>query len=147
MYALADKAHKQGIPHSDMHSITWPHYSTNIHCYLCRDGCYTVSVCAAGLCVWSRGLCVYICGQKTGCLRSYHLKISPWSNILLARQVQPPKKELTMPGDPPREIRNSKAFYLREEKRVFGKLYNGRVTPRIHAMLYECITAWTPTCH
>ena len=25
MNALADKVHKQGMPHSDMHSITWPH--------------------------------------------------------------------------------------------------------------------------
>ena len=30
MNALADKAHKQGIPLSDMHSMTWPHYSTTI---------------------------------------------------------------------------------------------------------------------
>ena len=30
MNALADKAHKQGMPHSDMHSITQPHYSTTI---------------------------------------------------------------------------------------------------------------------
>ena len=30
MSALADKAHKQGMPRSDMHSITWPHYSTTI---------------------------------------------------------------------------------------------------------------------
>ena len=28
MNALADKAHKQGMPHSDMHSKTWSHYST-----------------------------------------------------------------------------------------------------------------------
>ena len=32
-----------------------------------------------GLCI-----CVYICGQKTGCLRSYHLKIYHWYNLLLA---------------------------------------------------------------
>ena len=30
MNALADKARKQGMLHSDMHSITWPHYSTTI---------------------------------------------------------------------------------------------------------------------
>ena len=30
MNALADKVHKQGMPHSDTHSITWPHYSTTI---------------------------------------------------------------------------------------------------------------------
>ena len=30
MNALADKVHKQGMPHSDMHSITWPQYSTTI---------------------------------------------------------------------------------------------------------------------
>ena len=30
MNALADKVHKQGMPHSDMHFITWPHYSTTI---------------------------------------------------------------------------------------------------------------------
>ena len=30
MIALADKVHKQGIPHSDMHSITQPRYSTTI---------------------------------------------------------------------------------------------------------------------
>ena len=34
MNALADKVYmvyKQGMPHSDMHSITWPHPSTIIH--------------------------------------------------------------------------------------------------------------------
>ena len=31
MNPLADKAHKQGMPHSDMHSVTWAHYSTTIH--------------------------------------------------------------------------------------------------------------------
>ena len=30
MNALDDKANKQGMPYSDMHSITWPHYSTII---------------------------------------------------------------------------------------------------------------------
>ena len=25
MNTLADKVHKQGMPHSDMHCITWPH--------------------------------------------------------------------------------------------------------------------------
>ena len=30
MNALADKGHKQGMPHGDMRSITWPHYSTTI---------------------------------------------------------------------------------------------------------------------
>ena len=30
MNALADKVHKQGMPLSDMHSITWPHYSSTI---------------------------------------------------------------------------------------------------------------------
>ena len=30
MNALADKVHKQGVPHSDMHSITWPYYTTTI---------------------------------------------------------------------------------------------------------------------
>ena len=30
MKSMADKAHKQGMPHSDMHFITWPHYSTTI---------------------------------------------------------------------------------------------------------------------
>ena len=30
MNALADKAQKQGMPHSDMHSITRPHYPTTI---------------------------------------------------------------------------------------------------------------------
>ena len=30
MNALADKVHKQGMPHSDMLSITWPNYSTTI---------------------------------------------------------------------------------------------------------------------
>ena len=33
MNALTDKAHKQGMPHSDMHSITQPHYSTTIPTY------------------------------------------------------------------------------------------------------------------
>ena len=27
----ADKIHKQEVSHSDMHSITWPHYSATIH--------------------------------------------------------------------------------------------------------------------
>ena len=33
MNALADKAHKRGMPHSDTHSLcnlTWPHYSITI---------------------------------------------------------------------------------------------------------------------
>ena len=30
MNALADKAHKQGMPRTHMHSITQPHYSTFI---------------------------------------------------------------------------------------------------------------------
>ena len=30
MNALADKVHKQEMPHSDTHSITWAHYSTTI---------------------------------------------------------------------------------------------------------------------
>ena len=32
MNAPTDKVHKQEVPHthSDMHSITWPHYSTTI---------------------------------------------------------------------------------------------------------------------
>ena len=37
---------------------------------------YPVRVCAAGLCVWLCRfvyVCMYICGQKTGCLGSYHL--------------------------------------------------------------------------
>ena len=29
MNALADKVHKQGMPHRDMHSITRPHLSNN----------------------------------------------------------------------------------------------------------------------
>ena len=36
---------------------------------------YPVRVCAAGLCIWSRRF-VYVCGQKTPCLRPYYLKIS-----------------------------------------------------------------------
>ena len=38
MNALADKAPKQGISHSDMHSITWPHYSTINHPYISSSG-------------------------------------------------------------------------------------------------------------
>ena len=34
MNALADEVHKQGMPHSDMHSKTWPHYSTTIPTYM-----------------------------------------------------------------------------------------------------------------
>ena len=30
MNALADKAHEQVMPHSDIHAITRPHYSTTI---------------------------------------------------------------------------------------------------------------------
>ena len=59
----SDKAHKQGMPHSDMHSITRPHHSTIIptyisnsgmpvgtkliYCYLCRDayGCWIMWPC------------------------------------------------------------------------------------------------------
>ena len=32
--ALAEKAHKQGMPHSDAHSIACPHYSTTIPTYV-----------------------------------------------------------------------------------------------------------------
>ena len=32
MNALVDKVHKQGMLHSDMHSITWPHHSTTSNC-------------------------------------------------------------------------------------------------------------------
>ena len=50
MNALADKVHKQGMPHRDMHSLTWPHYSATIPSsifidwsatatYIRRDGC------------------------------------------------------------------------------------------------------------
>ena len=38
MNALADKVQKQGMPHSDMHSITWPHYSGNNHPYISSSG-------------------------------------------------------------------------------------------------------------
>ena len=34
MNALAYKAHKQGMPHSDMHSISRPHYPTTMHPYI-----------------------------------------------------------------------------------------------------------------
>ena len=34
MHCMADKTHKQGMPHNDMLSITWPHYSTTIVCFI-----------------------------------------------------------------------------------------------------------------
>ena len=54
MNALADKAHKQGMPHSDMHSITRLHYSTTCHeqipCFfghfICIIHCYHICVLA-----------------------------------------------------------------------------------------------------
>ena len=39
MNALADKVKvKQGMPHSDMHSITQPQYSTTMHPYISSSG-------------------------------------------------------------------------------------------------------------
>ena len=38
MNALADKAHKQGMPHSDMHSITHAATSFNNHPYISSSG-------------------------------------------------------------------------------------------------------------
>ena len=37
MNALADKVHEQGMPHSDMHSITWPTLFNN-HPYVSSSG-------------------------------------------------------------------------------------------------------------
>ena len=64
-----------------------------ITCELAQ-GCYPVCVCTAGLCVWScRFVYIYkyirkptrrVCVQKTGCVRSCHLKISCWCNLLVA---------------------------------------------------------------
>ena len=42
MNALADQAHKQGMPHSDMYSITWPHHSTTIPQYYISSSKFSV---------------------------------------------------------------------------------------------------------
>ena len=55
-----------------------------------------------------------------------------------------------MPGDPSRE--RIRIILLMGREKGLEKLYYGRATPRLHAMqlhamLYECTTAWTPISH
>ena len=110
--------------------------------------------CAAGLCVWScRFVYIHILyiwpyiyiymAKKTGCLRSYCLKISCWCNLLLARWVyiiNRQKRSLLRQVIRSRKEIGSILLMGREKGPWKNHITVNHALSTCNAMLYECIT-------
>ena len=120
---------------------------------------YPVRECTAGLCIWSRRfvymcICVYICGQKTGCwglttwkslvdvIYCLLVKFNRQKRSLLCQVIRPGKEipEHSINGT---RKRSSENCITVEPHLVYMQCSYAIACNAI----YECITAWTPTSH
>ena len=94
MNALSNKVHyKQEVPHSDVHSITWPHQSTTIHievavahlgtiyCYLCRN--MVVEQCGVHVTVCMARLVYVLCVNHVHSLNHPYISWISFRNLFM----------------------------------------------------------------